>query len=129
MLLYLVVIAIVGMSVLWIFIVHSMGPKLRLFLARRQWIFMFVHIPVMLFMSSIGGEGVIMGMSSLIGGLFGQGYLAYWGTTQGLSWIGKKTPKYYYLHPQKKRKGLYKSATVMIDKGLQYGKETLNGRS
>jgi hypothetical protein len=126
MLLYLVVIAAFVMSIVWIFIVHSMGPKLRLFMARRQWIFLFIHVPVMVFMSSIAGEGLIIGMASLIGGLVGQGYLAYWGTKQGLSWTGKRTAKYFRLYPQKRRKGALSTAKSVIEKGLNKGVQ--NGR-
>jgi hypothetical protein len=103
MLLIVLLIAIGGFSLMWIAIVHALGPRTKLFLARRQWLFLIAHVPVMMFMASIGGEGLIIALSNLIGGLVGQGYLAAWGKRQGLSWVGKRTPMYYKLHPPRKK--------------------------
>lgn len=102
--LWLVIIAICGLTVMWILIVNAMSPRTKLFMARRQWLFLLVHIPVMWIMTNIGGEGLIFGLSSLIGGLIGQGYLAHWGTKQGLTWSGRRTPRFYRMHQPKKRR-------------------------
>lgn len=89
---------------MWVLIINAMSPGTKLFMARRQWLFLMIHVPVMYIMSIIGGEGLIFGLSSLIGGLIGQGYLAYWGTKQGLTWSGRRTTSYYRMHQPKKRR-------------------------
>ena len=104
MLLIILLIAIGVFSVMWIAIIHALSPKTKMFFARRPWLFLLAHVPVMMFMSSIGGEGLIIALSNLLGGLVGQGYLAAWGRKQGLSWVGKRTPLYYKLHPSKKKR-------------------------
>jgi hypothetical protein len=54
-------------------------------------------------MTSIGGEGIVFGLSNLIAGIIGQLYLGGWGKRKhGLTFTGKRTPKYYRLHPKKK---------------------------
>jgi len=117
MLLWLLIISAGSFAATWIYIVHALSPKTVLFLARRQWIFLFIHLPVMWILSSIIGEGLVIGMGSLIGGLVGQGYLANLGRKQGLTWTGRRTVKYYQLHPRKRRKGLHQSTTVSSDRG------------
>ena len=104
MLLTVLLIAIGGFSLMWIVIVAHLSPKTKMFFARRQWLALIAHVPVMMFMSSIGGEGLVIALANLIGGLVGQGYLAAWGKKQGLSWVGKRTPLYYKLHPRKKKR-------------------------
>jgi len=100
----LVLIAIVGLTTIWIIIVHEIPFKARIFLCRHQYIFLMIHIPIMYLMTMIGGEGLIFGLANLIGGCISQLYLATWGTRYGLTFSGKKTAKYYKLFPKKKKK-------------------------
>jgi polyferredoxin len=83
-----------GMFILWVSIIHMMGKRARLFLARHQWILLLFHIPVMIFFASIGGEGMIFASASFIGGILGQLYLSVWGMNRGLTFWGHKTGKY-----------------------------------
>jgi hypothetical protein len=100
----LVFAAIVGLSALWIMIIHALPLRVQLFLACHQFIFLLVHIPVMLLMSMIGGEGLIFGLGNLIAGIIGQFYLAGWGRRHGLTITGKKTQLYYKLHPKRSKR-------------------------
>ena len=91
-----------GMFVLWVFAIQLVPRKARLFLARHPIILALFHIPVMIFFSSIGGEGMIFASASLIGGLAGQSYLSFWGMRHGLTFFGKKTANYKPI-PKKRR--------------------------
>lgn len=86
--------ALFGMTALWILIIAAFPFRAKIWFCRHQWAFLLFHVPVMYFMSFIGGEGLIFGLASLIGGILGQFWLAFWGTKHGLTFVGKKTPKY-----------------------------------
>jgi hypothetical protein len=91
--------AFLGLLGMWLLVVAVIPPRLRLWLATHPLAFLMVHIPFMLLMTSIGGEGIIFGVSNLLAGIVAQLALAGWGVKEhGLSWTGKKTPKYYYIH-------------------------------
>jgi hypothetical protein len=101
----LILLALAGLTCMWILIVLAMPDKMKLFLARRQWLFLLLHIPVMMLFTTIGGEGLVFGVSSLCAGLVGQCFLAFWGKRKHhLTMTGKRTPAYYKLHPKKKRR-------------------------
>jgi len=95
MLLSLVIVSSIIMSVVWFLIITHLPLWWKHWFARHQFVFLLVHIPVMIFMSSIGGEGLIIAMGNLIGGAVGQLYLALWGMRQGLTLTGKRTNLYH----------------------------------
>lgn len=54
----------------------------------------------------IGGEGLLIAVSSIVGGVIGQVYLQIWGMkNHKLTFMGKRTAAYYKLHPKKRKKG------------------------
>jgi len=92
-------------GVLWFFILHSVPTNTQRFLCRHQWLFLGIHIPVMFMLSTIMGEGMLVGVGSLAGGLLGQIYLALHGMRQfGLTFLGKRTARYDALYPPKGKK-------------------------
>ena len=103
MLIYFIGIA-VCMFIMWVSIIHFIGERFRLFLARHQWILFLVHIPVMVFFSMIGGDGMIFASASFIGGIAGQFYLSVWGMNRGLTLFGRKTAQYKPIVKVKKPK-------------------------
>jgi hypothetical protein len=95
--------ALIGLLGMWLVVIAVLPTRARLFLAMHPFLFLMVHVPFMMFMTSIGGEGIIFGVSNLIAGLIAQGVLAFWGVKKhGLTWTGKKTLRYLALHPSKK---------------------------
>jgi hypothetical protein len=94
MTLYLVVFISLIASIMWVFIVAHMKPRTKHFFARKPMLFLMLHIPIMFLLAQLGGEGMLFTVGSLCGGIVGQIYLAYWGTTQGLTWSGRWTPAY-----------------------------------
>lgn len=114
----LVIIAILGLTMVWVLIIHEIPFKMRIFLCRNQYIFLLVHIPFMYLMTLIGGEGLIFGLSNLVAGVISQLYLAMWGTKYGLTFGGKKTSKYYKMFPKKtkKKRVLFRSAALPPNK-------------
>jgi hypothetical protein len=98
----LLVAAVVGLFGIWLLIIHAMPIKMRIMFARKPWLFLLIHIPVMYSLSFVGGEGLIFGIANLIGGIGAQFYLAFWGwRNHGLTFAGRKTPKYHQIHPKK----------------------------
>ena len=94
----------VAFTAMWLVAIHACGIKTRLFLARRPWLFLLLHLPIMYGTTFIGGEGLIVAVSSIIGGAIAQIYLQLWGMKHGLTFMGKKTIKYNKLHPKKKKR-------------------------
>jgi hypothetical protein len=86
---------------MWLAIIFIIPQRLRLWLAQHPFVFLMVHIPFMFFMTMIGGEGLMFGISNLAAGLIAQVVLASWGVRKhGLTWGGRKTELYYELHPR-----------------------------
>lgn len=117
MLMLLIVVA-VAFSILWLVAIHAMPPGLRVFLARRPWLFLFIHIPVMIGTTYIGGAGLLIAVGSILGGVFGQLYLSVWGMRHGLTFMGKRTPKYHLIHPKHVGKHRVKSMNMAVSRRI-----------
>ena len=100
MMLAMMVGAFIGLLGMWLLVLAVIPPRLRLWLAMHPLAFLMVHIPFMMLMTSIGGEGIIFGIGNLLAGIVAQIALAGWGVKEhGLTWTGKKGPRYYDTHP------------------------------
>lgn len=101
MMLLLLLICFVSLLGMWLTVVFILPGKIRLWLAQHPFVFLLIHIPFMVFMTSVGGEGLMFGVSNLAAGLLAQVILAYWGVHRhGLTWGGKKTEVFFELHPR-----------------------------
>jgi len=98
----LLFVSTIAFIAIWLVGIHAMGITTRLYLARKPWLFLLIHIPIMYGTTFIGGEGLLIAVSSIFGGVVGQMYLQIWGMKHGLTFMGKRTPKYYKLHPKRK---------------------------
>jgi hypothetical protein len=86
---------------MWVAVIFILPERVRLWLAQHPFVFLMVHIPFMVFITSIAGEGMLIGVSNLAAGLIAQVILARWGVhNHGLTWAGKRTDLYYELHPR-----------------------------
>ena len=104
MLTILIVVTIV-FAVFWMILLHALSERQQRFLCRHQWLFLAIHLPVMYILSAFMGEGMIVGVGSLAGGLLGQIYLAFRGMKRfGLTFLGRRTNRYYELYPKKEKK-------------------------
>lgn len=110
--------AIIGMALLWMLIISAFPFRAKIWFCRHQWAFLLFHVPVMYFMSFIGGEGLIFGLASLIGGIIGQFYLAAWGTRHGLTFTGRKTSQFIE-KPKNKKVFKYKLQLVLVKSMLR----------
>jgi hypothetical protein len=100
--LIMLVIALGSLLALWLTVIGIMPLRLRLWLAKHPFAFLLIHIPFMVFMTSVGGEGLLFGVSNLAAGIVAQFVLAWWGVRyHGLTWGGRKTNLYFALHPRK----------------------------
>jgi hypothetical protein len=112
----LLVVTTIAFVALWLVAIHAMPPKVRIFLARRPWLFLAIHVPVMYFTTFIGGAGLIVAVGSLLGGVIGQLYLSAWGMRHGLTFMGKRTPKYALMHPKRGKQHRIKSIDMAVSK-------------
>jgi hypothetical protein len=112
----LLVVTTIAFIALWLVAIHAMPFGFRIFLARRPWLFLTIHVPVMYGTTFIGGAGLIVAVGSLLGGVFGQLYLSAWGMRHGLTFMGKRTPKYHILHPKRVRTSRIKSLDIAVSK-------------